>query len=538
MSGNAIYNNLLGINNKNPASIQTKPFNKNMVVNNTGGMVFAQDNFSRLRRWLILGSEKNGYYVSAKDNTVKNVQCLQDCIKENYKDTVDLIAQVSKDGIAPKNDQCVLALALVTCAGNVEATKYALSKLREVCRIGTHLFQFCETLNNLRGWGKSVRTAVSDWYQQRDLSSLVYQVTKYQNREGWRHRDVLRLAHPKFENKDFNKVANWMVKGEVDFPCKPKKDLLTLWAFEKAKKATNEKEIIELINNYGLVREHIPTNFLNSVAVWEALLENMPMNALVRNLGKMTSIGLLKPLSKATKLVVEKLNDDEYIKNSYLHPVSVLNAITVYKQGKGDKGSLTWSPVSNIRDALNSAFYSAFKYIKPTNKNWLLGIDVSGSMTGACVTGLPLLMARDAAACMAMATYRTEPWVEAFGFCGELVDLNISKNDSLETVCSKVQKSNFGSTNPGALFEHAIKNRLDVDAFVVYTDGEVNHGKHVFQLLDKYQQIVGKPSKFIMCGFTSNGFTLADPSDFNSMDIAGFDSSAPAIMSEFVSGNV
>jgi len=538
MSGNKIYNTLLGINSKTAIDVQSQPFNKNMVVNNTGGYVFQQDNFSRLRRWLILGSENNSYYTSAQKSTTKNVKCLQDCIKSNYKQTVDLIVQVSKEGLAPKNDQCVLALALVTSSGNGEASAYALSKLRDVCRIGTHLFQFCETLNNLRGWGKGVRNAISDWYQNRDLSSLVYQVTKYQNREGWRHRDVLRLAHPKFENKDFNKVASWMVKGEIEFSRNPKKDLKMLWAFEKAKKASSEKEIVDLIVNYGLVREHIPTQFLNSVDVWEALLENMPLTALIRNLGKMTSIGLLVPLSKATKLVVNKLNDDEYIKNSYLHPVTVLNALYTYNKGRGDKGSLTWSPVQNVKNALNNTFYSSFKFIKPTGKNFLLGIDVSGSMTYGPITGLSGLSPRDAAAAMAMATYRTEPWVECLGFCHRLVNLNINPTDSLEIVCQKVQKAEFGGTNPGALFEHAINNNLDVDAFIVYTDGEVNHGKHVFKLLDKYRQKTGKPTKFIMCGFMSNGFTLADPSDANSMDVAGFDSSAPAIISEFVSGNI
>lgn len=533
------YNSLLGIQNKKtPVSVDVKPSRKQeMVVNNTGGFVFQQDNFSRLHRWLILGSEKNGYYVNAAKNTQQNVKCLEDCIKDNFQATVDMIVQISKDGIAPKNDPCVLALALVASSSNDEASSYALSKLKEVCRIGTHLFQFCETLNSLRGWGKGVRNAILDWYTNRSLSSLVYQVTKYQNREGWRHRDVLRLAHPKFEDKDFNKVANWMVKGEVDFSRKPKEDLQMLWAFEKAKKATTEKEIVDLISNYGLVREHIPTQFLNSVDVWEALLENMPLTALVRNLGKMTSIGLLKPLSKATKLVVNKLSDDDYIKSSYMHPVTILNALMTYKKGQGDKGSLTWNPVDNIKDGLNSAFYSAFKFIKPTNKNFLLGIDVSRSMS-CQVNGLSSLTAREAAACMAMATYKTEPWVEALGFCHRLVDLDISKNDSLETVSNKVYNSNFGSTNPGALFEHATYNNLDVDAFVIYTDAEVNHGKHVFQLLDKYRQKVGKPTKFIMCGFSTNGFTLADPSDKNSMDIAGFDSSAPSIMSEFVSGNI
>lgn len=43
----------------------------------------------------------------------------------------------------------------------------------------------------------------------------------------------------------------------------------------------------------GFVREHVPTDLLDSQEVWAALLDDMPMTAMIRNLGKMASIGLL-----------------------------------------------------------------------------------------------------------------------------------------------------------------------------------------------------------------------------------------------------
>ena len=49
---------------------------------------------------------------------------------------------------------------------------------------------------------------------------------------------------------------------------------------------------MELISANGLVREHVPTQLLNSRTVWSALLKKMPMMAMVRNLGKMASIGM------------------------------------------------------------------------------------------------------------------------------------------------------------------------------------------------------------------------------------------------------
>ena len=43
--------------------------------------------------------------------------------------------------------------------------------------------------------------------------------------------------------------------------------------------------------------------------VWAALLDQMPMTAMIRNLGKMSAIDLLKPLSSHSALVCSRLRD-------------------------------------------------------------------------------------------------------------------------------------------------------------------------------------------------------------------------------------
>jgi 60 kDa SS-A/Ro ribonucleoprotein len=75
-------------------------------------------------------------------------------------------------------------------------------------------------------------------------------------------------------------------------------------AFEKAKMASSKGEIVGLINAFDLPREAIPTQWLNEVAVWDARLQYMPLTALVRNLGKMSAVGLAKPstLEKITSV--------------------------------------------------------------------------------------------------------------------------------------------------------------------------------------------------------------------------------------------
>lgn len=85
------------------------------------------------------------------------------------------------------------------------------------------------------------------------------------------------------------------------------------------------------------------------------------MTAMIRNLGKMSSIELLKPLSAQSKIVCDRLRNEELLKKARIHPFNVLLALKTYSNGRGDKGKLTWKVNQAIVSALNDAFYLSFK---------------------------------------------------------------------------------------------------------------------------------------------------------------------------------
>ena len=84
-----------------------------------------------------------------------------------------------------------------------------------------------------------------------------------------------------------------------------------------------------------------------------------------------------------------------------------------------------------------------------------------------------------------------------------------------------------------------MKNKMEVDVFVVYTDSETYHGKiHPCEALRRYRKSMNIPdAKLIVVGMESTGFTIADPTDPGMLDVVGFDSSAPLAMSNFAAGN-
>lgn len=85
------------------------------------------------------------------------------------------------------------------------------------------------------------------------------------------------------------------------------------------------------------------------------------MTAMIRNLGKMSAIGLLKPLSSHAALVCQRLHDESMLKKARIHPFNVLVALKTYQNGHGDRGKLKWDVNQSIVQALDDAFYMSFK---------------------------------------------------------------------------------------------------------------------------------------------------------------------------------
>lgn len=510
---------------------QSQPLDERQVANSARGYSYPVSIWSQLDRFLILGSEGGSYYASEKELTVKNIKAVEQCIKENGLRTVERIVEISDAGRAPKNDPALLALACAAGKGDAATKSAALDALPKVARIGTHLFHFVDFVQQFRGWGRGLRSGVAQWYLQQDAERLADQVTKYQQRDGWSHRDLLRLTHVKFNNDEMNAIAHWVVKGEqIDgLPERVK-------AHVSLQKATDAKEAVKLIREHGLVRESVPTELLNDASVWEALLDRMPMTAMIRNLGNLSKCGLLKPLSNAAKLVTERLGDIAALKKARIHPITVLMAQKTYASGHGLRGSGQWAVAPQIVDALDDAFYNAFQNVESTGKRFYLALDISGSMFGGVVAGVPDFTPAVAAGTMAMVTVRSEKQYYTAGFTTGLEKIVLSPKQRLDDVQKVMAEMSrrMGGTDCALPMLDAIQEKLEVDVFIVYTDSETWAGRvHPVKALRQYRQKSGIPAKLIVCGLVANKLSIADPEDGGMLDIVGFDSVAPQVIAEF-----
>jgi len=534
----------------NQPTPQSQPIlGTNQVPNSAGGYGWAIGQWEQLRRFLILGSEDGSYYANEYALTLENTKNLQACIKADGLRTVREIVAISTEGRAAKPDTAIFALALATALGDDATRHEALKVMPDVCRTGTHLFTFVETVQTLRGWGRGLRRSVANWYNGKPARDVAYQVVKYRQRGGWTHRDTLRKAHPVAITTTHDALFKWLTHPEqatwaTDETVPSDEALAYIHAFERVQRATTADEVIKLITDYNLTREALPTDWLREASVWDALLQNMPMTAMIRNLGVMSKVGLLVAGSNAAQMVTKKLTNGEALRKARVHPISILSAMRVYRLGYGLKGGFIrynaeneWQPVATVLDALDTAFELAFKSVQPTHKSTMLALDVSGSMGTGMIAGVPGLTPREGSSAMALVTARTEPNYMFTAFAERMIPLSISAKMRLDNVIEAINNIPFGRTDCALPMVYALENKLSVETFVIYTDSETWFGKiHPVQALRDYREKMGIPARLIVVGMIANQFTIADPNDSGMMDVVGFDSAAPELMSDFARG--
>ncbi|UUG69427.1 Ro-like RNA binding protein [Streptomyces phage Sham] len=514
------------------------------VKNNTGGFVFKVDDKSRLERFLILGTDKGTYYVGEQDLTKQNVDVLNRMMKADIEAYVKTIVEVSSAGRALKNDPAIFALAYAMASDDVKNKAAVRAAVPLVARTSTHLYRYGKFIDALGGWGRAKRQSVAEWYESKDASDLSYQAVKYRQRDGWTHRDLFRLSHP----KGIDRYVGDFILGKESDAVATFNGPDYIAGFKVLQSAKTEKAVLDALEQFPYMPwEAIPTQFLKNVKVWKTLFYQGQLRgqALVRNVTRLARIGAFDDMVFAADYAA-RLADAKMIEKTRLHPINFLNAVVVHQEGQVDRRSQgywsygrnkDWKTNGKILDALNEGFHLSFKAVEPANKRTLVATDVSGSMSQNAI-GLDLSCAQVSAA-VSMTVARTEPYSDIVGFSSNIVDLGITAKTSLPDAMQKVQSWNFGSTNPTAAIEYASRNKILVDTFVIITDNETNCGRQKpFQALKQYRQKFGIDARLAVLGVASTDFTIADPTDRGMMDFVGFDSNAPKALADFSAGRL
>ena len=176
---------------------QTQPLpGEPMIKNAAGGYVFELDDWSRLRRFILLGNAGGTYYASERKLTLENAEVALTLIAVDGPRVVRELTEISDKGLAPKNDPAIFVLALASVKGD-EITRRAAFPRRFPRSAASERIS-SSLSKRVRLWvmigGIGIRKAIAKWYTDRKPSDIAFQAIKYQQRNGVSHRDVLRLA--------------------------------------------------------------------------------------------------------------------------------------------------------------------------------------------------------------------------------------------------------------------------------------------------------------------------------------------------------
>jgi 60 kDa SS-A/Ro ribonucleoprotein len=534
---------------------QPIPGRSDMVPNGAGGYTFAKDPWRKLEDWLILGTSGGTYYLGEHAHTFTNVQVVHDAITADGPRAVALAVEVStgRPPRAPKNHPALFLLAVAITRGDLETRRAARAALPRVARTTFHQAIFFGYWKNLHGKptangtapkiGRLTRGALGDLLTIRPPDRVAFQACKAMARktpqgEPFSLRDVLRIAHPKAESEERRALFGWIAGNVPDERARAV--LPSVDAFLTAKAVTSAAEAINVVTERGVPWEFLPDAVLAEPAVWDALIDTIGLTALIRNLARMTRIGTLKPMGKATRRAVARLTDREALAAGRIHPLDVYLALRVYASGRSQphpKAPVQFcTPVPAILDALEEAYDASFGYTEPSGKRWLIAVDSSGSMSHASLTasGSPLGSAYQVGCAMATIMARIE---RDFAY---VIDVDTAVHESRITARTNLREIDHwrpsgGGTDLSLPFSHARALRLEVDGVLVLTDNETWAGRaHPSQELAAYRNTVSPGARCVVASMTAAGHSVADPRDEGVLNIAGFDASLPQLVTGFV----
>jgi 60 kDa SS-A/Ro ribonucleoprotein len=506
-----------------------------MVQGRSGGYQFQVDRWLQLRRCLLIGTAQSTFYADKHELTQEFINTVEECVAQNPERVAQAIVYAS-DGHAINNSAPILALVLLSM-GSAPAAKQAFTRIfPQVVRTGSHFYEWLSYTKALRGFGKLVRQCGQAWLSNPDVQALAYQLLKYQQRHGFSHRDALRLFHVKPVSPAHQALFHWATQGIL--PADPPEALSQIGWYERVKQ--NPALTCEAIRKGRLTHEMIAPIGRMDRAAWQLLLAQMPIGALLRNLGSLTALGVLQAHQRRNLDHIAKLlNHRKPLRQARIHPIDILKALKTYRSG-GQVGHSrkSWEPIPRIVDILEKALELSFEVIKPTGKVFLHAIDVSGSMSYYTVSSVGLTCCEIATA-MALVTAKAERNYAIRGFATEFRDLQISARDSFSDALAKASTYNFGATDAAVAYDWAIQQRFYADVFCFWTDAESWAGRrHPSQALADYRRRVNPKAKAIYVTLAPYDITLVDPQDPQSWDFSGFDPAMPKAIQMIAGGEV
>lgn len=333
-----------------------------------------------------------------------------------------------------------------------------------VILIPSDLQDFFTILKNLRKGegGRAVKRTAARWLN--NVSE--YWAIKYNGRgRGYSLGDIVKTVHPVPKDDRQKALFAYLIgREEYDSSILPQ-----VAAFERLKRAQTAEEKIVAISEGRLPHEVVTGAVKPDKAIWNAIVPQMPVFALLRNLNTLSRAGVLED---NRQLITERLSNGEVLRKAKILPFRFLKAFREVSE--------PWA-----KDILRGAVELTFANLPEIPGRTAIFLDISGSMSGDYV----MIGAVFALALFKKTNGNCVFWL----FNTDVYDFKPSVHDSILSQAERITA--YGGTDTGAPVYELAQKKHKVDNIIMITDEQQNTGNPFYRSLALYRKHVNPEVK-------------------------------------------
>lgn len=477
-----------------------KIFNSSMfaTVNRDGFPAYERPLTEQYLQTLLTNTLDNTFYADSDEMLQEAIDIHNRIIAEDPEFAARAMVFARNEGLMRL--QPILGLAYLSKA-DINLFARVFSK---VIRIPSDLADFLTILSGIgRGQGgRAVKREVGKFLNDVDE----YRALKYNGRgRGYNLGDSVATAHPVPKNDRQNQIFRYLMGKDADLA-----ELPQIEAFERLKRADSDEERVRFITEGRLPYEIVTGAVKPSKKVWEAILPQMPVFALLRNLNTLDRAGIL---DESREYITNRLNDQEALIRAKIMPFRFVNAFEMV-----DK---VW-----VKDVLRQAVEMTFDNLPEIPGRTAIFLDISGSMCGEYLR---------IGSVFALALFKKTKGNAIFWlFDTKVFDARASLHDSILSQAEKI--SARGGTDTGAPMCKLTKMGEKVDNIILITDEQQNTGSPFYKELVTYRKKLNNDARAFIIDIAPYRTAVVPPDDNMTHYIYGWSDAVLQYISYSING--